>query len=236
MPSWMVLAGLVLRGLWALLWFCAHRPVRTAGVFGGLWPYATYGGRVLDVASACAVAVAGVLLVAIWWLRPAAYSRYVVLPLLGRWRRWWVYGRRWPDALRVCELHKTADGDALVPRLRRVVCTPSTDRLVVRVLMGLSPEHFRRRSAELAYTFGARHAQVVERRPDTPPSHPALPRPHGRRTPRAARCAACCRRHRARSGHPLEPDTVVGEPQCAAEAGRPLQGVGQLPSRTEAGA
>jgi hypothetical protein len=36
----------------------------------------------------------------------------------------------------VCELHKTADGDALVPRLRRVVCTSSTDRLVVRVLMG----------------------------------------------------------------------------------------------------
>jgi S-DNA-T family DNA segregation ATPase FtsK/SpoIIIE len=78
-----------------------------------------------------------------------------------------------PDALRMCELHKHTDGDTLVPRLRRVVCTPSTDRLVVRMLMGQSPEHFRRRSAELAYTFGARHAQVSERRPSPRRREPA---------------------------------------------------------------
>jgi len=169
-PAWMVAIGLFMRGMWWLTVQAGKRPGTTAVLLSCAWIWSAHGGHALVVTLAVtALTLAGSS--AVWrWRSPATFSRLVHLPLLGRWRRRWTYQRRWNDAMRMCGLGKMLDHRTDVPVLRKVVCTPATDRLVVRMLLGQNPESFRARSLDIAYSFGARTAQVFEQRPDSRPT------------------------------------------------------------------
>ncbi|GGJ89020.1 hypothetical cell division FtsK/SpoIIIE protein [Pilimelia anulata] len=169
-PRWVVALGLLLRGLWWLTVWAIRHPLASTLLGAAAWTWITYDWQTLAYSigfTIIGLSVGG----GVWWrLHPSSCERLAFYPLLGQWRHRWVYQRSWSNAMRMCGLDKKLDHTTVVPRLRRVVCTPATDRLVVRLLLGQNPEHYRKRALDLAYSFGARSAQVFEQRPDTRPT------------------------------------------------------------------
>src|SRR5688572_1583814 len=114
--GWLVLAvaGLVLLA-WLVLRTMARHPVLTVAAAVSLTAYLVGGWwAVAGLWAAVAVAVCG------WrWLAGGSFDRSVSWRARGSWRGWWVYGRRWPAALTMCDLGDRYDGDHLVPKLVR---------------------------------------------------------------------------------------------------------------------
>ena len=90
-----------------------------------------------------------------WWalLGPASW-RHTRLP--ARWRSVWLYRRKWRTAMQVAELdRRDRDGRLQVPRLGWVRCTPTTDLIRVRALLGQRFSDYETAAPMLAHVFGA---------------------------------------------------------------------------------
>lgn len=168
-PRWVSVLGLLLRGLWWLTVYAVKRPTTTALTVAVLYIGAVHGVEALAWTVGVTVVVLAVAAVLWWWLARPSFDRLVRYPVTGALRLRLVYRRRWFDTMRMCGLGKVVDHRTAVPTLRRVISTPATDRLVVRMLLGQNPEEYRKRALDLAYSFGARTAQVFEQRPDSRP-------------------------------------------------------------------
>ncbi|GGK38162.1 hypothetical cell division FtsK/SpoIIIE protein [Pilimelia terevasa] len=111
----------------------------------------------------------GSVLAGWWWRWRASCRRLVVWPLLGRWRRCWVYRRQWDETLTLTGLVKTYEGGRKVPALLSVRCTDATDVVRVRMPRGQVPEVWHKQAHALALSFGTRHCRVFSTRRDPAP-------------------------------------------------------------------
>ncbi len=136
--------------LWLVLWLVVRHPFCTAA---GAATVATYaeGGTAAVVVLWAAVAAATLAWRAAW---RDSFDRRV----LWRWRRTFVYGRRWRRALAACDLDGTIRGGTglrLMPRLGSVRTNGLTDVVSVRPLADQDARCFAARSDDLARAFGA---------------------------------------------------------------------------------
>jgi S-DNA-T family DNA segregation ATPase FtsK/SpoIIIE len=165
-PAWALLLGWTLRGLVRLvaLLFSYWRTTGPAVLLAWLW--FRYG---LPVPVVLFLVVAAGL---VGWRfgHRASFDRFVFWPVISRWRGWWLYGRRWETAMKACGLAKTIDGTTTWPALRSVRSGPAGDVLRLRLLMGQTPEHYSKVSAELAFSFATRLCRVFSGRVNILPS------------------------------------------------------------------
>jgi len=152
---WMLHAAAVL-GWWAIQYPLWSLPAITCG-FAGLrfgWP-----------AGLTAMCVWGVLLFT-WRLQaPDSFDRLLVWPVIARWRRWWVYQRRWTKTLALHGLTATLDNDVVVPALRSARIGRSVDALTVRLNPGQAPTDWQKQSEALAHAFGVLAVTVRSPKP-----------------------------------------------------------------------
>jgi len=167
-PWWVVLMVAVPLALFRLVRLVVRNrrvlPEVGAGV-ALLWAWSERGWTPLLVGASVAAGLVG-----LWsWRRPESCRRWLVLPLLSRWRRLWVYWRHWDEALTLCGLVKTYDGGRKVPVLLSVRCTYATDEVRLRMPRGQNPEIYHNAAPNLAYSFGSRHCRVFSGRRTAPP-------------------------------------------------------------------
>ncbi|GAB3157129.1 FtsK/SpoIIIE domain-containing protein [Micromonospora sonneratiae] len=165
LPVWAALLGLVLRWSWRAIWWCLRHPVATctAAVAVTLYVEFDWWGLVVPLVL---VAVGS----ALWrWRAELSWWNWFAGPLLGWFRRTFVYRRVWREAMTLCGLAETYDHRRVLPELLRVRSDQALDVLTVRMVRGQTPEQFQKASANLAYAFGRRHARVYSERPDEPP-------------------------------------------------------------------
>ncbi|WJK43313.1 FtsK/SpoIIIE domain-containing protein [Solwaraspora sp. WMMA2056] len=156
MPGWLLLLWWLARGLVRLTvlavryWWISGPTVAVA------WVYAEWGPLVL------AAAVAGLATVCTVWCRlhPGSWRRFGWYPLVGRWRRLWVYRRRWVAVTATCGLAVIFDGVRYVPRLVRVSSDRFGDTVMVRMLPGQVPDDWARNADRLAHGFHQREARA----------------------------------------------------------------------------
>lgn len=87
---------------------------------------------------------------------PASWRRRGRPVLLARWRSLWLYRRKWRTAMQVAELdRRDRDGRLELPRLGWVRCTPTTDVVRVRGLLGQRFSEWEAAGPMLAHVFGA---------------------------------------------------------------------------------
>jgi S-DNA-T family DNA segregation ATPase FtsK/SpoIIIE len=157
-----VIVVVVLVAGWLLLaWAVVRRPVLAL-------PAAAFAALVALVGLHNAEALTIYLLVGLWIWRRAhrpSFERLIGRWVRSRWRRWWVYERRWRPTMLLSGLGKRARLRDAVPRIRRVVSTRWGDRVLVRLLLGQCTEDYERAAPELAHSFGARSCRVREDRP-----------------------------------------------------------------------
>jgi DNA segregation ATPase FtsK/SpoIIIE, S-DNA-T family len=142
---WVLHAAAVL-GWWAIQYPLWSVPAVVCGLaalrFG--WP-----------AGLAATGLWGVLLLT-WRIHsPGSFDRLLVWPVIARWRRWWVYQRRWAKILALHGLTATLDDDVVVPGLRLARLGRSADVLTVRLNPGQAPADWQKQSEALAHAFGA---------------------------------------------------------------------------------
>jgi hypothetical protein len=140
-----------------VVWLGLRHPFCLAAV--GLSAGALWGGGPV----ALVVVWSLVALVALaWCVRwPASFDRRV----RRRWRRTFVYGWRWRQAMTACDLDRSGRWLRQVPRLGAVWSTRWADTVSVHPLDGQRAAWFAARSDELAWTLGARACAV---RPEAP--------------------------------------------------------------------
>lgn len=109
---------------------------------------------------------AGALL---WWKRRNLFVRFVQLPALSFWQTLRLYRPGWAATMATCQLTVAVGETTAAPVLKEVVCTEATDRLIVQMLRGQTPEDFQAAAERIAYSFGARTARVYAQRPDAMP-------------------------------------------------------------------
>ncbi|ATO17104.1 cell division protein FtsK [Micromonospora sp. WMMA2032] len=166
LPVWAVAVGLVLRWSGRLLWWCLRHPVATGAVVLALWLYVEF-----DWPGLVVPLVLGAAVSAVWrWRDESSWWAWLAGPLLGSFRRVFVYRRVWREAMTLCGLAETFDRRHVLPELLRVRSDQALDVLTVRMVRGQTPEQFQRMSANLAYAFGRRHARVYAERPGDPPT------------------------------------------------------------------
>src|SRR5262245_18683965 len=163
LPWWMVLSVLIPLTLYRVARFVVrnHRTVRVVVVLFVLYDLYRHVGWLPLLLAALAVGVA----IGLWaWRAPSSCRRFLLLPLIGRWRRLWVYRRQWAEALALSNLHKTFEGTVLLPQRVGVRCKASTDEVTVRMLRGQNPELYHKAAVNLAYSFGTRQCRVFSTR------------------------------------------------------------------------
>ncbi|MCL7457804.1 FtsK/SpoIIIE domain-containing protein [Micromonospora sp. MSM11] len=166
LPVWAALLWLVLRWSARVLWWCLRHPVATVSAVLVLWLYAEFGWSGLVVPLVVASAAS-----AVWrWREESSWWAWLAGPLLGSFRRVFVYRRVWREAMTLCGLAETYDHRKVLPELLRVRSDQALDVLTVRMVRGQTPEQFQKASAHLAYAFGRRHARVYAERPDEAPT------------------------------------------------------------------
>ncbi|MEA2496700.1 MAG: segregation ATPase FtsK/SpoIIIE, family, partial [Thermoleophilaceae bacterium] len=126
---------------WVLLaWAIVKRPILAL-------PVAAFTALVLAVGMHDAQALAIYLVVALWIWRRAhrvSFERIVGRRVRSGWVRWWIYERRWRNAMLLCGLGKRTRLRQGVPKIRKVHSTPWADRVLVRLLLGQCTEDFER--------------------------------------------------------------------------------------------
>lgn len=155
-PGWLLLLFWTVRGLVRLVVLAVRYWWMTVPASVAVWVRAEYGGLVLGglvliLASGC---------VAWWRLHPASWLRFGWHPLVGRWRRMWVYRRRWASAMATCGLATVFDGDQYIPRLGKVRSGRYGDEITVRLLPGQIPDDWATVAPRLAYTFKLRDGRA----------------------------------------------------------------------------
>jgi S-DNA-T family DNA segregation ATPase FtsK/SpoIIIE len=118
----------------------------------GAWPV---GGVTLAVT---------VLLGCWYWKARPSFLRFVYLPILSVWRRYFAYARVWRETMTACRLVRKFDGGELLPKLLKVRCTSATDEVVLRMPRGQSPDDWYKAKQDLAYSFEHRHCRVFSTR------------------------------------------------------------------------
>jgi DNA segregation ATPase FtsK/SpoIIIE, S-DNA-T family len=92
---------------------------------------------------------------------PDWFQRWIWLPLLSWWRRFAIYGRKWPVTMDFAGLGKTRkDGIQFLPVLRSVRSTGDLDQVRVRMLVAQTVDDWGRVSDRLCQTFGSLDVRV----------------------------------------------------------------------------
>jgi S-DNA-T family DNA segregation ATPase FtsK/SpoIIIE len=165
LPPWLVLLGMLLRWTAIGAWWALRHPRTTALTVAALWLYHRFDWPGPVVPLVLVGIGAGV-----WrWRHASSWWAWFGGPLLGHWRRIFVYRRAWREAMVLCGLSKAYDGRTVLPELLKVRSDEALDVLTVRMLRGQNPLHFQKATADLAYAFGKRHGRVYSERPDDPP-------------------------------------------------------------------
>jgi S-DNA-T family DNA segregation ATPase FtsK/SpoIIIE len=117
------------------------------------WMWSEYGGTAVLVL-VLALAVTNVA----WWRRyRSSWRRFIGFPALARWRRMWVYRRRWAVAMTATGLGSRWH----LPALRRVRCDTWTDGVTIRLLPGQTPGDYGAMASRLARTFRVLWARAI---------------------------------------------------------------------------
>jgi len=162
-PVWLVLLFWLVRGLVRLTILCGRYWCATGPAAVLLWLWWRRG-WLAPVALVLAVMV---LCLAWWRLHRRSWLRCGWYPAVGRWRRVWVYRRRWAAAMATTGLAVSFGGDRYVPQLLRVRCDRWADRVTVRMLPGQTPDDWGQVALRLAYTFRTMTARAqAGTRPD----------------------------------------------------------------------
>ena len=165
-----------------------HHPVLVAATALVWWLWRAFGWPGPLFLASVLVTTAGLW----WWLWPASFTRLVLRPAYGRWRRR-RYQRRWAAVMTIGRLAPAYQGRLLLPVLGKVASTRYTDRVSIRLVSGQSAEDYARRADNLAHGFGAVTCRVRSAKPgrlvlefvrrdaltaDHPrPAHPGRPGP-----------------------------------------------------------
>ena len=161
-PVWMIAVAQLARLLWRLGRFIARHPVASVivGTMLTTWRYLGWSGPTALVLVLAVIAAA--------WRRfwPASWFRLVAVPMRGRCRRW-RYLRDWVQVMTVARLVIASRSHLLVPVLGPVASTGCTDRLLVRMVAGQSPEDFGKHAVNLAHGLGALTCRIRT----APPGH-----------------------------------------------------------------
>jgi S-DNA-T family DNA segregation ATPase FtsK/SpoIIIE len=163
LPWWLFIAYGVAFLAWqaisAAVWLLLHP--RTLAVVAVAW--LAWVSPVEDVAAVVA-AVAGKG--AAWrWFHRRSFDRIIAWPATARFRRLWVYRRRWQPAMVTTGLALSSSQGGDLPELERVVHRPGLDRVTVRLLPGQDLPDWTRVGDRLARVFG-----VADVRPRSVPN------------------------------------------------------------------
>lgn len=156
-PGWAMFAWWLGRGLVKLVGFLVRNWRITAPLALVGYLLHEFGG--LGTAAIATVTAAG--LVGWWRAHPVTFWRFAGFPMLGAWRRVWVYRRGWLAATTTTGLAVTVDGERYIPRLVKVRSHDHGDDVTVRLIAGQHPDDWAKVAARLAYTFKARAARVI---------------------------------------------------------------------------
>lgn len=164
-PHWAAVTGHICGLLIRLLLWAVKHPKTTIGVVAGVWL-----GLAIGPSGVALLSLGLSAALSVWfWFHRSSFTTWVTLPSLTAWRRSFVYRPGWASTMHTCGLSIASDSGPVVPVLLKVTCSEATDRLVVRMLGGQSPEEFQKQAEKIAYSFGARTARVYTKRPDAPP-------------------------------------------------------------------
>lgn len=154
-----VLLWIVVAGLGRLVWWFVCHPRFSIAV--GLICFAELHGTVGRAAIGAALALG-----LVWRLvHPATFERLVEMPLRVGWKRFWRYGWQWRSTMRMCGLVSHLNAVEVVPRVRRVRCSPYVDHVLVRMPKGHAPHDFERALEELAHATMADGCRVRVHKP-----------------------------------------------------------------------
>jgi S-DNA-T family DNA segregation ATPase FtsK/SpoIIIE len=162
----MWLAWMAVKGMWLglrLAWWLAWHPqvVALLAASYGAWRwYDSSGPWPLTIASA----VVAVGLVAWSLLHPGSFRPLLAWPVRSWWRRIVVYWPQWQATMAnlklACKDPKSEDGERVFPRLVRVRCTSTVDKVRVRMLPGQVLADYAKNADRLAGTFEALDCRV----------------------------------------------------------------------------
>ncbi|MGK5551694.1 FtsK/SpoIIIE domain-containing protein [Actinomadura kijaniata] len=160
-PVWHMPEGLVLlvnavRILVRLAVFTVRNivPVSVAAGLGWLWHQV--GWHLPALLVALVLVVLGLWALIDW----ASFLRYVGRPARARWRLVFVYRRDWQPILATAGLTRVHKKREYVPRLVKVRCGSTSDRVLVRMLKGQAPDAWEKVAPNLAHGFGASLVRV----------------------------------------------------------------------------
>ena len=94
-------------------------------------------------------------------LHPVSYRRLII----SRWRWFWLYRYRWQPAMVNCGLAVHIHDREYLPKIKKVLAGEHADHVLVRLLIGQSPEEYESQVQQLAHTFGASGCRVRVDRP-----------------------------------------------------------------------
>jgi S-DNA-T family DNA segregation ATPase FtsK/SpoIIIE len=168
--GWLLLR--LVTGTVRVVWFALRRPGLTGPLvlFGGVVDAIAHAGWVLS-----GVVLLLVVVGLVGWRRfhPNTFHK-LVSPVWRRFRTWfrnwsrrWVrYGLLWRFWMGRCGLqHKEESGTVVRPHLVKVRCTPSVDRLLLRLPAGMAPDDLKSKRDVLAHAMGAQEARVRRHKP-----------------------------------------------------------------------
>jgi S-DNA-T family DNA segregation ATPase FtsK/SpoIIIE len=156
-----IVVVMLLVGWLLLAWAVLKRPILAI-------PVAMFTALVLLVGMHDAQALAIYAVVGLWIWRRAhrdSFDRVVGRWMRGRWRRWWVYERRWRATMLHCGLGRRGALRDAAPKIDRVRSNRWCDRVRVRLLLGQCTDDYEQAAPGLAHSFGAIACRVKEDRP-----------------------------------------------------------------------
>jgi DNA segregation ATPase FtsK/SpoIIIE, S-DNA-T family len=159
-PGWIITVVQIWRTLAAVIRLIVRHPVLDLALaaMAGAWYVMGWPGPVVLVGVVAAA-------LAVWrWRWPGPFLRFAASPARGKWRRWH-YQRRWLAVMTIGRFASMYRGRLLLPVLGKVSATRYTDRVLVGIVSGQSPDDFARRAEALAHGFGALLCRVRSARP-----------------------------------------------------------------------
>jgi DNA segregation ATPase FtsK/SpoIIIE, S-DNA-T family len=174
MPPVIVLVYNLIGALARLVWFLARHPIEV-GVAGGLgWLAYTFGWQTPALIVAVVLALLGgwavtdLVLVGfgVWTVADRwSFVRWVARPLRARWRYVRVYRANWAPVMTLSGLAFYRNAHQYLPSIKRVVCTGTTDRVLVKMLSGQAPSIWEDHTTNLAHGFEAQVCRIRTARP-----------------------------------------------------------------------